>query len=282
MKNRRVHLTIDVDFTDYISGSGVNEMEDFFPVLRGYFEQFKSVKTTWFVRIDNQIASDFGSADYILKKYSAEFDWLRSNGHEIGWHHHAYVYRNGIWQQNTLDSEVLLQVKEFGAVARDYGMNLSRMGWGQMSDSVMVALDELGFVIDSSAMPKPIYAWDQLKRDWSMCPAEAYHPHRGNYQLRGDLRILEVPMSTVPLPLSSDTEPGVIRYINPLYYHSRFVSAMRSSVTSSPVLIFHPYELRKASSTHPLLSFSITELVRNTDWLLSEGFEFNTLSHSFL
>jgi hypothetical protein len=282
MINRRAHLTIDVDFTDYISGSGVNEMEDFFPLLRNYFEQHESVKTTWFVRIDNQIAREFRSADYILTKYSGEFNWLRANGHEIGWHHHAYTFRNGLWQQESDDDIVLSQVKEYGLVARKHGMKLCRMGWGQMSEAVMVELDNLGFEIDSSAMPRPRYAWDQLKRDWSKCPADPYHPSRSDYQLRGDLRILEVPMTTVPVQLKTDTEDGVLRYINPLYYHSRFVSAVRACSSSLPVFIFHPYELRKDAQPHLLLSFSYSEFVKNLDWLINEGYQFNTLSQSFI
>lgn len=282
MKKRIAYLTIDVDFTDYISGSGVDEMQQFFPVLRSFFEQHDSIKSTWFVRIDNQIEKDYGAADYILSKHSAAFDWLRDNGHEIGWHHHAYVLNNGTWTQNTNEEEVLTHIKRYGAVAKACGMNICRMGWGQMSSRIMTELDSLGFVIDSSAMPRPKYGWDTLSRDWSRCPIQPYHPNVSDYQSQGQLNIIEFPMTTVPISLKSDTEPGVLRYINPLYKHEYFVSAVNSSLTENIVLISHPYELSKGNPEHPLLSFSLHEFKRNMEWMVKEGFTFQNLSKGAL
>lgn len=278
MNRRTAYLTIDVDFTDYISGSGIDEMREFFPVFRDLFSEFPSVKSTWFVRIDGQIEALYGCADYILKEYSKEFEWLRNSGHEIGWHHHSYVKRGNEWQQNVSENEVVAEVKKYGQIARNYRMNLSRMGWGQMSNRVMAELDRLGFIIDSSAMPRPKYSWDKLHRDWSRCPAEPYHPDSLDYQKKGMMKIVEFPMTTVPIELSSDTETGVMRYINPMYHNVYFARSLTSSIRDNVVLIVHPYELCQQEKSHPLLSFNVSVFKKNIKWLMNNGYCFNTLA----
>ena len=69
MINTNIAITFDVDMVNYIEcQSEFNEMENCFPVIREVLQDFPQVRTTWFIRIDSQIETLFGRADYIDRK----------------------------------------------------------------------------------------------------------------------------------------------------------------------------------------------------------------------
>jgi hypothetical protein len=114
-------------------------------------------------------------------------------------------------------------------------------------------------------------------------PNVPYNPSIEDHRVAGtDTRaILEVPITVVPLRLDRDTQPDVLRYLNPAYHHALF----RRAVAAVPqdaliVTVTHPYEtLSRAGSSdpHPLLAFDAGVLRENLDFLSVFGRRFVTI-----
>lgn len=273
-------ITIDIDMALYDTGQFFDEMKAVFPGIRSCLEDFPALKTTWFLRIDGQIEKLYGSALSVFIGHAAEIEWLRSRGHEIGWHHHAYVPDGARWKHETDEAAVCDGVKRYGQIALDAGLKIARMGWGFHTNRTMKAVDDLGFLIDSSAIPRPRYRWSPHACDWSDTPGHPYQPSVRDYRVAGEphLEMWEVPMTTVALPLPTDTEPGVVRYIEVGYDSDLFKRAMDAVVaTRSAVMIFHPYKLMKARSVGGSLSFDSDTLRANLETMMGYEARFITL-----
>lgn len=283
MKNspRIVCCTFDVDFTDYVGNAQQDELETAFPLIREVLEQFPEIKTTWFIRIDSQVEAIYGSALYAFEKHAEKINWLRENGHEIGWHHHAYRQNGTTWEQETDESAICTNLLIYGSLARSKNITAARMGWGQHTNASMEVIAALGFQCDSSAVPRPKYSWDKTVRDWSITGQEPYYPSAADYRITGEphLPLLELPMSTVPLPLPGDTQPDVIRYINAAYHPEVFSRAMENCGNAITILITHPYEcIARSGNKHEALAFDVQALHTNLKLLTDTGFRFKTIS----
>lgn len=281
MNKRIAVLTFDVDFTDYLSGAGQDELETVFPLIRDILLQFPEIRTTWFIRIDSQVEAIYGSALYAFEQHAEKINWLQQHGHEIGWHHHAYRQTADGWEQETDETTISTNLLLYGSLARAQNIRTARMGWGQHTNNTLQVIASLGFETDSSAMPRPKYSWDNLQRDWSRTGQAPYFPAVQDYQVAGTpaLPLLEIPMSTVPLPLPADTEPGVIRYINAAYHTPMFEKAVADFTESIMVLITHPYELlHRSGAVHNLLAFDADVFRANLRTLSEKGFLFQTVS----
>jgi hypothetical protein len=266
------YLTFDIDFTDYFSGELFDEFEQCFEELNDCLRQFSSIKTTWFIRIDSQIEKVYGKGDHFFKLHQKRIDYLREQGHEIGWHHHSYKLQNGKWIQDVDEKIICEDLKKYGELALRHRINISRMGWGFHTNSTMKVLDDMGFYLDSSAIPRPQYKWELSKKDWSMTGQLSYHPSLKNYQVQNanNLKLTQVPINTIVLPLPNDTEPKVMRYLNPAYKHSIFINSVNDffKTYNDLVLVCHPYEILQSHKVkHDLLSFSKEEFIQNLDFL---------------
>lgn len=277
---QEMFLTIDVDFTDYFSGKEIDELDFAFDKLKKIFIRHPSITSTWFIRIDNHIKDIFGSEDYIFKKHTDKISWLYDNGHEIAWHHHTYKKADNNWVQDTDVAENLRSIEANGQLARGYEINTCRMGWGYQTNETMKLLNDLGFKIDSSAIPRPKYKWEKTVKDWTNTPLQPYHPSVIDYRIPGadSLKILEVPMSTTSISSQTDTESNVIRYINPIYKSEVFAKAVNSLMNSDIVMIMHPYEIIKNQFiTNSLLSFDTEILEENLVYALNIGYQFKRM-----
>lgn len=274
-----VYITFDVDFVDYLNDASVDEFDLTFDNIKALLEKYPMIKTTWFIRIDSQIKKLYGAGDFLFNKHEQKIGWLIDNGHQVGWHHHAYSYERGQWVQNLNEQVILEDLSEFGEMALSKGLNMCRMGWGYHTNSTMHLIDQMGFSLDSSAIPRPNYNWELSVKDWSPTLQEWYHPSVEDYRVQGkvSLSILEVPISTVPLPMSTDTEPNVIRYVNPAYYPAPFASAFDSIKIDKAVMITHPYELSTHSTAHSLLAFSVAAFEENLLYMINQNCLFRTL-----
>lgn len=276
-------VTFDVDFTDYTSADGamLDEMDASFGAIKAELQRWPTLRTTWFVRLDAHIGERYGRRDYILAKHASSFDWLRSRGHEISWHHHAFIHGDGAWRPSGDPADVSAQLRASNDLAREHGLLSTRMGWGFHTNETMRTLEELGWTVDSSALPRPAYPWDSLDRDWSITPRRPYRPSVSDYRVPGTpaRALLEVPMTTVPLSAPGDSQPDVMRYINPAYRPAVFADAVeRVEAGEDPVLICHPYELVASDSSHPLLAFDIAAFRANVEHLVARGDSFATIS----
>lgn len=277
---KKVLITFDVDFVDYLTETNLDEMEIVFPMIKKILQEHAGVKTTWFIRIDSQIEKLHGTGDFLYNKHIDKINWLLDNGHSIGWHHHAYMLSAGKWIQNTNEDTVLKEINKYGSLAREKGLDVCRMGWGFHTNQTMKLVSDLGFTIDSSAIPRPNYKWEMSVKDWQSTPLFWYHPSCDDYRVEGIpcLPILEAPISTTVLPLSTDTEESVVRYLNTAYHQEQFSKAFNSLQQLDRIMtITHPYELMHTDSIHPLLSFDINTLKENISFIKESGCSFEVI-----
>lgn len=269
MRELRLCVTFDVDFADYTEGgSTVDEFEAAVPSILSCLGRHPSRKTTWFIRLDDQIGALYGRPDHIFRRYADALRQLQRGGHELGWHPHCYVRAGGRWRQNVDEAAVLDELGRCAPLARSYGLRAARMGWGFHTPRTMRLLADSGFAVDSSAIPRPKYAWEEAQRDWTTTPSEPYRPSAEDYRVPGPaaLPILEVPISVTRVAAPYDTEE-VLRYVN-LAYHPPLLRAPLEGWLSGHehlVTITHPYELIPARQPHGLLACDPGALEENLD-----------------
>lgn len=276
----RIVLTFDVDFMDYLDGSTVNEFKLAFPSITDILSKFREIKSTWFVRIDSQIECMFNSPEYFFENYRAEIESLISNGHEIGWHHHATELKDGVWTQKTDVRSVCEDLVHYGKIALKHGIRTCRMGAGFHTNETIKTVDELGFEIDSSAIPRPKYRWETTIKDWSTTGQNPYHPSLNDYRTSGELHLnlLELPLTTTLVSAGYDKEE-IIRYVNPTYMKDIFRNAVNViSGHEFLVLICHPYEIISKRRPNGLLSFNHETFCDNLKFLLDKSDNFDTIS----
>jgi hypothetical protein len=252
-------LTFDIDLVEYAAGwRTVNEFDVAVPNILATLRRNPEVRTTWFVRLDDQIRLTRGSADYFFRQYSSLLDELRRDGHEIAWHPHCYRQVAGEWKQNVDEDSVIEELRGNAPVARDYGLRSVRMGWGFHTNRTMRLLADLGFEVDSSAIPRPQYGWEETQKDWSPTPNEPYFPAVSDYRVPGrpELPILEVPMSVTHVPAPYDGE-HVLRYLSMSYHPHLLRTPLKDWLArhSHLITITHPYELVENEKPHGLLAF---------------------------
>jgi hypothetical protein len=262
----RVCVTFDLDFTWHAAGGGfIDEMAAVFPPLWALLRRYPDCKTTWFIRLDDQMLALHGSADWALTRYRNEFAELRQAGHEVGWHPHSYVQVGETWRQNTDNGRLLAELKRHAPAARSHGMSTVRMGWGFHTNEAMAFLAESGFRVDSSAMPRPQYLWEESQKDWTTTPHEPYFPACADYRIPGlpAWPILEVPMSVTLVKADYD-RADILRYVN-LAFHPRVLQKpLEVWLGNHPhlVTITHPYELI-GGSRHGLIAFDLAAFEEN-------------------
>lgn len=264
-------LTFDIDFADHtLAETAVDEVEAGVPSIKAVFEANPGWTATWFVRLDAHLEKHYGDARYIFQKHGGALDELRRMGHELGWHPHSYAMRDGAWRQNTDERSVLEELARYAPVARSLGLNCVRMGWGYQTVKTMRLLSDAGFKVDSSAIPRPVYDWEESVKNWESAPTHPYFPSSTDYRRPGAsaIPILEVPMSVARISAPYDTGV-VLRYINPAYKPSYFSSAIEQWVAENThlVTITHPYELMPHQRPHPLLAFNIADFEANIAFL---------------
>ncbi len=279
MKNR-CGITFDGDMIASYNGNliFVDEFEECFDRIKKVLEEFPRVKTTWFIRVDQNMEDIYGQADYVFQAHKEKIQWLRDNGHEVAWHIHPFVKQEGKWVQNTDHDQVLEEIKKFFPVAKEHGITHTvRLGWGYQTNQVMSLLSDLGCRADSSGIPRPKYPWANQFTDWSQAPKTPYHPGRDNYQQEGEgLEILEIPMTITHVPASYDNGQIIYRYINPAYHHQLFVDAV-DGIQGDCVTIMHPAEICPSwDYAHELISYNAGVLRANIRHIY-DRFEFVTL-----
>ena len=207
------------------------------------------ISATAFVRIDDQIRH-YRDDLFILEKVVSAIERGGRPNIELGWHPHLYAEREGRYvlaRDEVLIAEDLLAIHS--RVAAISTMKSVRIGALQGGNSVMRTLDRLGFAVDSSAFPGRSVSDDHRHFDWTRCDNRPYLPSIADYQVQGavNLRLLEVPITTIPFRAPYDRIPTV-RAINPCFRSELFQKALadnedRLRQLGFCVLIFHPDEL---------------------------------------
>ncbi len=284
--DKKVFLTFDVDYSSYTSGNNLDEISIQQDQLMDYFDRHKQIVATWFIRIDSQIEKLYDSAEHLLKEHTVFWNFLKKHDHKLGWHHHAYVNQDGVWKQNINEDAVVEEIKKYGKIALNNDLDICRMGWGYHTNKTFKEISNLGFKLDSSAIPRPKYKWELSEKDWSTTGQEPYFPSDNDYRIKKEEHsgAIQVPINTATLELPSDTDKEVKRYINPAYHHTYFKECIlnyeKNENLNSLVLISHPYELIRSEIKHELLSFDFEVFKQNIEYLNERNFKFYTLERN--
>jgi hypothetical protein len=166
-------------------------------------ECFKSQKVpvTWLIRVDNGPV-----LDQMLTLFRDKILELKSIGDEIGIHIHTFSWNPELskWVQTTnpaYETKIVLNSLEMFKKNIGFDPVSVRMGWNTMSNEIMRTLDANGLLVDASAIPKASCYGKFGKRDnihdWSRAPSIPYHPSSNDYQSPGNMKIVEIPISTL-------------------------------------------------------------------------------------
>ena len=238
------NLTFDIDMTDYFSRAPIDEISNHLDQILVLLDSFDICETTWFLRLDSDSASSYSSPTVFEQTMRHVIGKIRQNNHVVGWHHHPSV--------RAVDNEAvwLEELKFFGGLAQRAQLEISRMGFAQMTPRSLREIVSLGFTMDSSCISRPNYEWETFRfRDWSGAPNRPYKPcfNDPSTECHATESIWEVPITTVPMPFSSDTRPDVRRYLNLAYKPEIFklgLDAWSNDTSNRGVLLTmtHPYE----------------------------------------
>ena len=288
-----IALTFDAD-SDYFDSTLTNDglesphslswrgIEEGIPliseVLWAYADELASKpRSTWFVRVDGQLATLYGEAGYLLEKHGVLWQQCLDRGDEIGWHPHLYRMEDGKWEQETDGIRLMEALRDaYSAITRkDLSPISSRIGEAFCSNAVLATLDELGIRCDSTAMPGRVRKDRERHLDWETTPQEPYHPSHSDYRQPGlePFNLLEVPMSMVETRAEYDERP-LRRYVDLSFRNEAMKDGLRSYLRDAKLLVTvtHPCAVLSGITNrrHGLLSFDIREFKRNLDFILSE------------
>lgn len=284
MNKCAITLDVDMNFGKNQSDDS-NYFEECFDNIKNILMSFNEIKTTWFIRVDNGIKEKYGEADYLLKRYSNQLEWLKDNGHELGWHAHC-KYGTGVYQNLEEKERTKLIIEELDNnihIVLENGLQRCfRMGSCLMNDTILNYLESSGVEIDCSALPRPQYPWVDKMVMWKDTIQKAYYPSINNYQItslnKSECRkIIEVPMTTLEISTSYDSISDIKRYINVAYKNKVFRQAI-SMINDDCVFIMHPEDIwSKNKKKHELLSYSKIDLRENLI-LVKDVFECVTIT----
>ena len=280
-----VVLTVDVD-SDRAAADERTSLTwtsiAWIPALKEVFDRFLA-RVTWFVRADNQLMDVYGTAAHLLLTHETLWSDVVGTGDELGWHPHIYG-----WSRQTacyvpeLDPSSFvdkLNAAHSDLASHGYGFASVRIGEGYHCNATMQAVEELGLMVDSTAIPGRKRDDGSRVFDWAPTPNHPYHPSRADYRVAGtDYReLLEVPMTTAPIKVTYDPGP-MYRYLNPSFHQRIFRAALDRHVSDGEALrtgehvitvILHPEEVVPREREHPLYSFSLPEVQRNLRYLFT-------------
>jgi len=251
---------------DQIMCSAIRLHETISPLLDDFANP---PRMTWFVRADPMMRRIFTSETFLLERHGAHFSRLRAAGHEIGWHPHL-EFRN-----------LKMDIEELPAIAtrvrRYFPVTSVRIGEAFHSTGLMRLIANLGFTVDSTALPGRFNHQVKTPFDWRGAPECPYNPSQDDYrkaQNQNGIRIVEVPFTMLPLSLPGDTPGPSARYMNLSYKRDLFSEACMAKYEwpTTIVAIVHPAELTPPAGhpdTHRILSFNENEPVRNLKFLVN-------------
>jgi hypothetical protein len=165
---------------------------------------------TWLLRADEQIRDVHGEYAAIARRYQPLLQTLQQSGDELGWHPHFWRRdgARGSWFQEVEDVDwqvdMLRKAHADLATCLPDGVKSVRMGWDYHNNRTYRALEELGIVVDFSAIPgmrtfigTPPTKGENLF-DWHSSPRTPYRPSREDYRRPAEgranqSRLLEVP-----------------------------------------------------------------------------------------
>ena len=263
--------------------------------LDRFAKELGQVPITWFIRADGQLESILGTSAYLLEQYDLFWSRMRAAGHELAWHPHLYR------QARPEDAAVIIsddhEVRDelnrlWGKLKTVFPATAFRNGEGWHTAASFAAVEQLGFLCDSTAIPgRRGPAGHPM--NWEGAPNQPYFPAADKLCASGGERsMVELPMNSWLLQAPHDIAPRV-RYMNPAVHPALFAKALENwevatNVSAAElrvwVLIFHPEEVLPNRGPDGLYARSpqalCTNLVSMVERLrqLGQDFEWTTVS----
>lgn len=260
-----VALTIDLDSKNQNIKNDVENLD--FNFKKELLQFLKEIKkpVTFFTREDQQTIESNESLIPFVKSMSENFDI------EIGWHPHFFEKNNTIKNLDYL-LQCLKDVWQKTEWVRE--CKIVRIGACQNSNEIMDWLSDK-FIIDSSAMPGCVRKDSFRNYDWETTKQSPYFPNREDYRTPGDLKILEIPISTIFVKTNYDTYPKR-RIVNLNYKCEIFKESINNNIeelknTNCIVTCSHADEL-EFGYENDLYCFGIETYLKNISFL-EEKFE---------
>jgi hypothetical protein len=135
----------------------------------------------------------------------------------------------------------------------------------KISSDTLKVLQRLGYKLDSSVCSQrfDLISSNLINLGWLVSPRTPYFPNKNSAYKRGDLNILEIPVSAIILPFISTTLRifglTLMKVLfNLLYFESKF--------TGKPIVyLIHPHEFTYSKGE---VKFSLKYLIPNKSWLI--------------
>jgi peptidoglycan/xylan/chitin deacetylase (PgdA/CDA1 family) len=168
---------------------------------------------------------------------------VRQAGHEVGCHGLTHG------EEEEYDKMPVGMQQDYLRKATDTLRSLSGAPVGsfrgprvKVSGTTLSLLSDMGYLADSTVCSQrfDLVSSNLLHPGWLRAPRLPYHPNREDAYRRGDLPILEVPVSALAIPFISSTLYVFGAGFMKMLFRTLYLEARR---TGKPIVyLFHPYE----------------------------------------
>jgi hypothetical protein len=238
------------------------------------------VPLTWYVRADGQLERAYGSASYLLDTYAAFWRQAVERGDELGWHPHLYTMAAEP-QIITDSAQAVTELSRIWTSIKDSEFDLPtfRMGEAWHTIETLNLLENLGFQVDSTAIPGRDDSASGHPRNWSGTPNHPYYPAQHDIRVpsvgaQHASSLLEVPMNSWYFKASYDHTPK-LRYMNPCIHLDLWQQGLDWWESHLPDhalhiwnLILHPAEAMPHDKPDLLYAYSLDVLYDNLQALV--------------
>tara|TARA_B100002052_G_C15815385_1_gene567949 strand:+ start:94 stop:990 length:897 start_codon:yes stop_codon:yes gene_type:complete len=179
----------------------------------------------------------------IVEKEPGVVDITKDRGHEIGCHGYTHYSTTGFDVMSF--EEQVKQLRKSKKIIEEVGGSIKsfRSPELRINADTIKALEKTGFSIDSSVSSQrfdgPLSYGTGMKFNWLSSPRGPYIPSKANPFVKGDSKILEIPVSALIFPYITTT----MRISPPIFRSLESFLLKESLRTEKPVvLLTHPNE----------------------------------------
>ena len=229
-----------------------------------------------------KIKADFFVTADVCQKYPSIIEKIADNGHTIGSHglqHQQLWFKSYAKQFDELSMSSKLIEKYIGEKP-----TMFRAPAFSATPNTLKALEKLNYSIDSSVMPgavvKKIKGMLKVK-SFKDAPRTPYHPSSKDIAKKGNMNIIEVPLSENPIFPGAPFGAGALN----LFGIEKMLKATEAISEDYIIFLIHPWEIVNLGKYHPTLKNWVKDIcsddLNNFNEFfvnLVETFEFTTIS----
>lgn len=238
MPKKKFIITIDVeqDISSYLKNSYVG-VEVGLPRFLNLLDEIK-------------VKADFFITANVCQKYPIIIQEIINNGHNIGSHGLAHDL---LWHKNYKQQydELLLSSNIIEKYTGKRPVMFRAPAFSVTTNTLKV-LEILNYSIDSSVMPGAVakrFKGLLTIKSFKDAPRKPYHPSSKDVAKKGEMNILEVPLTENPIFLGAPFGAGALN----LFGAEKMLCALESINEDYIIFLIHPWELVNIGKYHPNL-----------------------------